>query len=533
MPLVSIRPQDLITGDDVPPAEVPEKYWTFANNVGFRDGFAERVNGWESIYGDALDTPLHVRNSFFEGSNYWIYGTANGIFVTTADGTHYDITPATDPPVDTTVNDWTSCELNGIPILNYRNGPPVYWERDVGTACQPLPGWTGNGTVGGACNVVRAFKNYIIALGFSQVGLPDVVAWSDAAEPGAVPQFWRPFLSTDAGSFALGGTPEAIVDGVTVRDQFLVLKSHSTHLMQYVGGNFIFGQREFLSSTGALSANCAVEARGSAVIFADGDVLITDGNTVDSLVDRRVRRKLAASLSQDNYKASYVCHNTNRNEVWICFPTAGATYANTALVFDLESGRERTTNQALTGGLSFRDIYNDGNGCPYAVQGNVSEVFSINTWDTQGYFWDTPEADVLWNATQVQAANDGLIGIKTGTPGLVLMDSRRDKGEGNLAVSLRRDSLDFGDASMVKLCNEIWPRFTGSPGDSINVRVGTQMFPDDEIEWLPYQAYVIGQDRKLDVLAQGRYLSFQFTSTGGDVWNLPGFDVNLIPSGKF
>jgi hypothetical protein len=145
---------------DIPAYDAPPDKWTEASGVNFRQGVAERVSGWRSIYGATTADPLHIRNSFFKGVNYWLYATDVLVKVVDAAGTHSTITP-TSAPNEADPNVWTSCELNGLPVLNDGSTRgPMYWGRSTGTVCQPLPDWPSGYT----CQVIRAYRSYLIAL---------------------------------------------------------------------------------------------------------------------------------------------------------------------------------------------------------------------------------------------------------------------------------------------------------------------------------------------------------------------------------
>ncbi len=509
----------VVSKADYPPFDAPADAWTHVNDVQFREGPAERVNGWGGFLGTASNDPLHVLNSYFDDSSYWLYGTELNIYTVSDDGTHYDITP-TSAPSENSPNGWTSCELNGLPVMNFRKDAPVYWARDPLTAAAALPGWPS----GDSCQVMRSFKNYLIALNLSRAGgeFPSVMAWSDAADPGTVPTTWTAAASNDAGEFSLGGTSEGISDGLALRDQFVVYKPHASYLVSYVGGTLIFGQREFSTTTGALAANCVAEIRNNHVFLADGDVCITDGQSIKSLIDRRARRKLFSELDQINYRNSFVFNNEPESEVWICYPENGQQYATRALVWHQDTDK-----------LSFRDLSMGGQGLPHAAVGNISEASVVDTWASATYTWDSANAERAWNATITDSANNGIVGIDLDEPQLALLDAQNAPETGSIRPTLRKESIDFGEKQTVKLVNEVWPRITGEPGQIINIRLGAQMQADDDITWSPFQQYVLGTDDKVNSYARGRFISVELTATDGDVWRCTGLGLNIQAAGKF
>lgn len=532
MPIAKIRPTSLIANQDIPAHEVPAEFWTQAENMSFREVYAERIPGFRPIY-DANATigpPQFLLNNVFQGVNYWLYGTDNEVAVTDAAGTHTDLDPASGGPSSQVPEDWSGCELNGFPILNWQGSAgPHSWDRNIGNNVAPLTGWPTNYT----CQAIRSFKFYLIALGIGGAqDWPSVALWSDSAAPGNLPTTWTPGAGNDAGSLSFGDTGTGITDGLPLRDQFMVYKTNSTFIMQYIGGTLIFGQRQFLRTTGCLSTNCVAEWQGNHVVMADGDILIHDGNQVRSLVDKATRRTIFSELSQDNFERSYVLTNKNQNEVWVCYPTEGDTYPTKALVWDANSNTTRFKDTVdIFGGLSFRDILIGGTGCPHMAHGNVSETAVTDDWDSQVGTWDAQTR--TWDENKVQEASDGLVAIDTDADELVFFDTGNDYSTGTLNARLLRESLDFGDAQVVKLCTEVWPRIVGTAGDVVSIRVGSKFQPDDPISWSDFVQFTIGSDQKIDTFATGRYLSFEFISSDGSPWRLTGFDVNLEQGGRY
>ena len=525
MPLEAVRLSGLVTPEDVPADVSDPGAWTEASGVNFREGIAERVAGWREIYDTTNEPPLHVINNYFDGSNYWLYASDDEINVTDEGGTHKDITPAAAPSTGADSNIWTSCELNGLPVLNFGEDYPVYWGRDYGTptVCATLPDWPANYTA----KVMRAFKYYLVAMNIYGGGttLPATVKWSDAAAQG-IPDdgagtTWSATAENDSGELDLGATAEGINDGLALRDEMLICKAHSTYKLIYVGGVAVFGQRQFSATAGALAANCMAEYRGQMVTLADGDVWITDGQQMRSLVDRRVRRNLFSRLDVDNFTRSYVVAHPLKHEVWICIPETGATYPNLALVWNAETDK-----------LSYRDINGGGSGIPHMAPGNISESGLAKTWTTITGTWATNTNK--WSDFNAAEPVNGLVGVEFDAPNLVLMDTGLTQDTGTINSRLRREGLDFGDREAVKLVTEFWPRITGPAGIQVNIRLGTQDAPEDAISWGASSVYTLGTDKFINTRTRGRLISVEIQSTDiSGQWRCTGGDFKLMVAGRY
>ena len=86
---------------------------------------------------------------------------------------------------------------------------------------------------------------------------------------------------------------------------------------------------------------------------------------------------------------------------------------------------------------------------------------------------------------------------------------------------------------MYKLVTRIWPRITASSNVLIHVRVGAAQTANQEVQWSPARDFRPNQDQFVSEFANGRFLSFEFTSDGGQPFQLDGFDVELQEGGKF
>jgi hypothetical protein len=506
-PLVKLRPGSINV--DVPPSEVVPEEWTSGVNFQFKDGFANRSLGWDAIFPATSQPPIHTINARQTGSyNYWISCQPDGVFVTNGGSAWVDITPdiytyTADP------NAWTSALLNGIPVINNGINPPFYW--DLVGIMLPLPGWP----AATACRAIRSFKYHLVAMHIND--FQDQYIWSDAAAPGSVPLSWEPTPSTDSGDNILSATRGAIIDGAKLRGQFMLWKSHSGYRMNYVGGTFVMATQKFLSNSGVLSRNCIAEVEGYQAIFTDGDIIRTDGQNVTSIIDRRAKSTIFSQISSEFYERSYVVTNRPRNEVLFCFPTTDAPdgYPDLALVWDYARDR-----------IGFRDI----NSSPYMAAGTVFQVPGDNEWNQQIGSWD--EQTRIWGQSTYRAADDGVLMLQN-SPQMYRLDGSATAAGVGVDSRIRREYLDFGAPGDVKTLSRVWPRITAPEGTNISVRVGGQMTPDNPVTWSDYIPYLPEADDFVSVFATGRGLSFEFSSIGGQAFQLEGFDVELTARGRF
>ena len=507
---------------DTPAAEVDEDTWTDIDNFYMRNGFAQRAQG-DSKFFSALGTdPQNLINVAIGGSNFWVAMGDNEIMVIDQSGIVTDITP-TVYGTAFQADELNSTIINGFPVQSFQRDPPSFWDKNTGNICQPLPNWPTNVTA----KSIRSFKFFLIAMNLVDGGteFPDALRWSDAAEPGAVPTEWDPLPSNSAGSTQLSATSGEIIDGLALRGQFVIYKSHSTYLCNFVGGTFVFAFRKLFTTSGMLANNCVAEVEGQHVVMTDGDVIIHDGQNMKSLVDRTMRRFIFLQIDPDNFERSFVFNYRAAKECWICFPTTGNDNANVAVVWDYSTNLLSVRN--------LPDLWS------YATSGNVIAAGAGTDWDTQTEEWN--QASGNWNRAQFTGAFERVLAATPSTEQLLFVDDSNSLSDGVSPVGgvITRESLELGAPESFKYVRRIWPRIDGTTGTIVKVRVGSQVTPSGGISWSAIQDFNVNVDDFLNFDIAGRYISVRFeedTAPGAPVqalWQVHGFDIEYTLQGEF
>ncbi|MDE2100267.1 MAG: hypothetical protein KGL39_23655, partial [Patescibacteria group bacterium] len=300
---------------DVPPQELPVNAWTSAQNMTFRDGSAERVRGHTAAFTTPAVTPYYLQGYQSTIYKYWVHCGLNKIYVD--DGTtRTDITQASAPTGN--VDDrWTGGALNGVLILNNGVNSPVYWLGNVATPAQTLTGWNAAWT----CQSLRPLRNYGVALNVTKSGAnyPNMVKWSAAAVPGAVPSSWDETDATkDAGEQDLSGS-DPLVDMMPLSDNGILYKERSMFSMRYIGTPYVWQFQRLPGDIGLLATGCVTNTPRGHVFLSQGDVMLFDGTNLKSIVNARLRRWLFNNIDSTNYKRAFLTTNPSKNEVWLCF----------------------------------------------------------------------------------------------------------------------------------------------------------------------------------------------------------------------
>ena len=494
--------------------ELPNNCWTDANNIRFLDGSAQQVGGYRELYPSAAVVPYHILPLNVGNVRMWIYASDKKIYTVINGPTHTNITrqtAAVDVDYNAQRNGWTSALLGGIPILNDGVDPPQQWLL-TGKATV-LSAWPANTTA----TVMRAYKNSLIALNVtkSAINYPYMVKWSHPADPGTVPVTWDPTDATkDAGEFDLAEGYDKIVDGLALRDSFMIYKEASIWRMDYIGGVFVYRFQKVMGSSGALARNCIVELDGRHFVLTTNDCILHDGQTAISVLDKQTRRYLFEQIDQDNSGRCFVFVDKLYNEVFVCYPTLGSQFCNKAMVWN-------TVDKTV----SFRDMPNVN----HAASGPVDDS-SSSTWASDPNPWDSDTT--LWDATG-SSLSLSLTVMASNAQKLYLLDSGTMFDGVTPSAFLERAGLSLGAPGLMKQVGKIRPRIFGKAGETVNVYLG---YSDDPYATPVYNApvaFTLGEDVDVNDFVSGRYIAVKFQSGTSSSWRLDSYDIELRSSGKF
>lgn len=514
MPIVQVKGAGSVgVNKDLSQHELPLNAWTDANNIRFLDGMAMQVLGHKDLYPTPAVTPYHVMPLDVAGVKTWIYCGAQKIYTVVNGPTHTNITRQTtgsDVNYTATRNGWTSCLLGGIPILNNGIDAPQQWL--LSGRCTALSNWPANTTA----KSVRAYKNGLIALWITKSGVeyPYMVKFSHPADPGAVPPTWDPADATkDAGEFDLSEGYDKIIDGLTLRDSFMVYKERSIYRLDFTGGPYVLSSTKVLGTSGAMAKNCVVELDGVHFVLTGSDCIVHDGNTANSVLDKATRRHLFTQINSDYSDRCFVFLNRLYNEVFVCYPELGSTVCNRAMVWNYV---DKT--------ISFRDIPD----LNHATNGYVDDT-SGGTWASASGTWD--EQTRAWDAAQSSLSRD-LSVMASDTGKLYLLDSGTTFDGVAVTSHIEKQGSSFDAAEAVKLIRGIRPRINGGTG-TVTVKVGSAADPYTTPNYTAQSDFTIGSTLACDLFHTGRYMAIRFESGTATNWRLDSYDIDIAQRGKW
>jgi len=508
---VAFNLTDLVV--DLPPYKVSPDRWTLHQNIEVNEGFPRRARGFGRVFGSTLFLPRFLLNGQRFGVSEFIYGGDTGLAFT--DGTaHFDITGTLVYNSLGATSPWTGGMINNIAALSNKTGPAMFWETGTAAALI-LPDWPTTRRAGS----LRVYREFLVALDITENGVrdSDLIRWSDAAPQNDVPQSWTAGAQSLAGSASAAFTPGDLVDGLTLRDQFMIYKAHAMYTMSLIAGRLVMATRPVFSTLGMLTRNCAVEWRGQHIVLTDGDVVIHNGIEARSLIDRRIRKAIFSNIDTVNFENSYVVIDKELQEVWICVPREGELFPRVALVWSIADDA-----------WGFREL--GVNSWPHGVEGKLNTAIEEPTWASRTTLWNTDSSQ--WSTTGISPVSDSLVFADAGN--LLQAMGQRDDFDGITPTAiLQRIGLDMGVPTNFKYVTRIWPKLEGVNGAVVRTRIGGQENVNSPVIWEPYQDYVIGTTDALDFDASGRFISVEFRSETDATWRSPAFDLEVNLQGQF
>jgi hypothetical protein len=450
-----------------------------------------------------------------------MYAGAAKIYAVTVSGgvaVHTNLTRQTagvDVDYTGTPNQWTSTLLSGIPIFNAGNlvDPPQQWNLNPANRMTALTAWPANTF----CKSMRTYRNFLVALNVTKGGTnyPFMVKWSSAADPGAVPATWDPADATqDAGETDLAESNGAIIDGLQLRDSFMIYKEDSVWRMTYTGGPFVFAFQKVLGVSGALNRNCIVEIDGRHFVLTGSDVVVHDGQTATEVLDKKARRALFQDMDTSAQDRAFVFKNPFLNEVFICYASIGNSIPNKALVWNYVDNT-----------VSYRDLPS----IHHANYGAVDDSLSAS-WDSDSDPWNSDLT--AWQGPGF-TPNTTRVLMASSSQKLFLLDASASFDGAQPSCYLERVGLDFGAPENIKTVRGIRPRITGNVGDTFTVKVGSSDDPYVDPVYSATMTHTIGETVSNDCFVSGRYIAIRFESGSAYFVRLDSYDIDVLVAGEY
>lgn len=433
----------------------------------------------------------------------------------------------------------TSGFLGGVVYLNRETHVPLAKRQGDATFLE-LANWPVTDT----CRVLRPYKDQLIALGVTKSGTfyPTMVRWSDFGFYGDVPASWDPGDPTkSAGENIINGMEQAIVDGFTLRDSFILYCTTSVWEMQFVGGNDIFQFRRIFDDQGVIAPNCVVRVGGLHYVFDRSDIYVHDGVSPRSICDDRTKKFIFDALDFSQAHRCFVQHDPKLTEVRFYYCSD-----------DLFTGFKNPTT-----GCNRAAVYNYSNDtwtfydAPNVVGSTMAALLSGPTWEDGAPDDSLPWEDLAgtWTTSGGDEARHVLVAGRSDTsqgltePRIYGQDLIRG---GRLPLPIEPETLkpailerigmdlDAYGKRITQHCNiqAIWPQLGMDFWEDCSWEFGGNNFVTEQPVWSLPVTFDPSTETKIDVNESGKYLGYRFTCAGSGDFDFSSFDIQLLIRGR-
>lgn len=511
---------------DVAPWELPPEFLTHGVNFRARDGKLTPFSGSYRAY-DA-PSPIvqagvlkHIRT---KTSDFWM--SCNRTSVQAISHPTVGWVDVSSGPY--TINEgeetqWTVSQLGQVAVVNHVEVGPEYWigggAEDTLKSLPFSPTQTWEETLI-RCEVMRSHKNFLIALNLSgQEVVPNGLRISHPASENGIPFTWD---TTDRSSIAvqtqLGGDGAEIVDGLTLRDDFIIYSRDSIDVLTFnPASEFFWTRRELSSTVGLLAKNCITEVKGTHFFIADGDIVSNDGSSIKSLLHGRLISRFNANTNEYTSINSFVCRNDALSEVWFCVPEGSSKTANVAYIYNWRD--DSIVIRDLPANLVSADYGKD----PSSLEGEDSD-----SWDSpeslDGSWSDEVSA---WGSSRLTALDDALLGLLA-TGAVVNIDPKGTIQETGLNTIMERTSFPLAGHRQTCTVSRVYLHASGDP---FKFQLGSQQQPGGPVNWSKEMTFNPGSQRKIDVRRTGELFSWRILSTGTNRFKLSGLNLEYSRAG--
>lgn len=509
VPLRNIGAGGIIT--DQAPYDLEMTQFPNGNNVVIEDGKLGKAMGYR-VREDLGFQPTHVQGWLYSGNNSLVVGSLNKLYryngstvtnvTKTSDTTNYANSPR-----------WQGVQIGTAMLMNNGSETPQYM-LPSGSRFADLPSWPSQLIT----NCIKPFNSFLVMSGYEQGSskYPFTVRWSDEYDPTTVPGSYDITSTTNlSGETTLSGKNGQLVDQLALNGSNIIYAERGVFAMSFIGAPLVFSFREIFEDDGIINRGAVASFFGRHLVVGQNDIYVHDGNTKQSIVDKKVRRRFFTEMADTR---SVFCQTVpDRSEVWICYANddaADAQSANRALVYNWAQNAFTFIDLPGVRALAVADNMDTGGSWDVAP----------GTWAASTDYWSNASAST--NANNIKIFSAGYVDSD-------LIQHNETNGFGGNAITafveatkIDLDSITGSATNTIKQIMGIMPQIEGS--GTLNISVGISNAPQQGVAWQSQTTYNVETDHKIDVRASGRYLALRFESeSASDSWRITGLDIDV------
>ena len=300
-----------------------------------------------------------------------------------------------------------------------------------------------------------------------------------------------------------------LVDGLTLRDNFMLYSQRGISVLSFVGGELIWARAVLSTSYGLLAKNCVVESKGYHYFLSDGDILKTDGNSIVSLLHNQMQTQLVNNIDPINYMNSFAFSNPVTEEIWFCIPQVNHVLPNIAFVINTQDDL-----------VSMRSIPDTTTGINFGPNLQTPILWSnvLGSWNENAKKWAYDPTSIF--SRTIVATNN----VNSAIVSLELDDTTTTQD-----TILERLSFPLEGQEVVTTTQSVFPHIVSQV--PVLIRLGSQQFVGDAVTWKEPVLFDPNTMRKVDIRTTGKLLSWRISSTGTLPFTLTGLDIQYVVNG--
>lgn len=408
--------------------------------------------------------------------------------------------------------------------------------------------------------LIRSYKNFLIAMNTfeGEQNFPQRVRWSDIADVNDLPQDWDSASTTNSAGFNdLTDATGEIIDGLPMRDSFVIYTTEDTFLMQYIGGNSIFRFTKLFSGSGLLARQCVTEFDGRHFVISNNDIYVHDGSSRKSIVAGRVREFLMKEITSINPLATRVFTNYPQKEVWIayCRPGTDERYdgkwvPNKAAVWNWEFDTwtfyelPDSTDLNLVAPLStdtrkWEDYVGIPGEDPDDRKNSWKNVDPYEQWEitsqnfSSQYFVALGKFGTIFQLDAGERFYNDVLKAGIDDEKTPIGPTVFEKTEKPLLAWFERRQVDFDETDVPSWANvkirKCYPQFSGTGG--VDIHIGGANDSQTPPTYKQMQHFTIGSQYMTSFRINNKYIAIRFADDQLGQWSFTGYDLDILVGG--
>lgn len=517
---------------DSKPYSLPFQVFSDGRNVRFTNGHISRHSVFKKLKKPTVMPPNPV--GVIDASSI---GETGYLATIHKDGTVWehltggltDVTPV-EGPLTVSKPQITGGTLGGVVYAHCNDGAPIYRYQPLDGEFQYIPNWDANES----CEVLRTYKDYLIALNVTKGNdsYKNMIKWSDAAQAGTPPANWdTASLTSHAGENILNNATGELVDGLELGSTFVLYGSKETHALDFIGLPLVFSTRTLFADLALMAPNCAVAVDAAHYVFAPNDIVIHDGVSKQSIVDKKVRSRIFNSLDFSKRERCYTFRSKDRSEIYFCYPSikSGTAWSHS----DVDGCNEAAVYDYSEGTWTFIDLPSVKSALSISIADVVTFADMNASWASQSSSWSSFEGQSPEFTLVIGSGNPA----QGKAPDMYFMDELHVGRLSNMTdedllwegyvEATNRDLDELGaNLGVTKAISMLAPQVATIGGSgTIRVQVGASQSPISTVTWTDAIPFNPATEYKVNYRVNGRYLSYRFEIPADTFCELSGFDV--------